>query len=216
MQRGIAIFDMDETLISSDFAWAEAPERLLHSMGIVPKEDLRSIFYNLGCTKLIVHLQNHYQLKWSENELFAMLSEYAAQDYSTKVTLKTGAADCVRKMRRAGYFTCLLTANSPALVDIIRFRFGDQLPMDAWFSTKLIGHPKSDSRIYDLVSGYFGMTPSDCILFDDARYATDAAHKAGIKVVRIIGRAMEPEDMHPYTCVQTLQDYSATYNEAQK
>lgn len=205
---------MDETLISSGFAWAEAPGRLLRSMGIVQEEDIAGMFYETGFTKLIAHLQGHYQLPFSETELFAKLSGYATEDYRDKVTVKAGAGECIGRMKREGYFTCLLTANNPDLVDIIRSRFKDTLPLDAWFSTKRLGYPKSDCRIYDLVSGYFGMTPVDCILFDDAQYAVEAAYRSGIKVIRIVDRASEQDGPYPYRCVRTLQEFVTISEEA--
>lgn len=206
MQRGIAIFDMDETLISSDFAWANTPEQLLYSLGITPEENLSALFHKGGFTKLISHLQNHYQLAFSAGEVFSRLGEFAREAYETLVTIKPGASAIIDQMRSEGYYTCILSANNPVLMNIVRSRFCEDLPLDAWFSTRELAYTKSEAKIYDLVSGYFGMNPYDCILFDDSESAVLTAHEAGIKAIRVMNGALEAEERYPYKCIQSLHD----------
>lgn len=181
----LVIFDMDETLISSLSIWAAAPARLLKVKEIPGGEELEELFHKEGLTKVIEHLKNHYGLSESEKEIFDELSALCEKSYADCTTLKEDASYCVFSLRKRGHRTCVLSANSQRLVDITRSVFSTSLPMDGWFSAKTLGVGKSDCHVYDLISGFFGLPISSCILVDDASYAVETAVKAGIKAIHI-------------------------------
>ncbi len=186
MKRKIAVFDMDETLISSDFTWALCGGRFLDRNGISYDQTLNSVFENEGVSAMITLLQNEYDIALSRVELFEALTEETLDDYRYRVTLKENASDVVRAFRDAGYFTCVLSANSPLVLEIVRERFLSELPMDAWFSTRNFPWSKGDAKVYDLISAFFGLQPQDCVLLDDAEYAIETADKINIPYIRML------------------------------
>lgn len=201
MKKRLAIFDMDETLISSDFAWALAPIRFLERMEIDSDPSLKNDFYEYGISKVIGILKSRYKIDLPDKEIFEALTEETLYDYRYNVTLKEFASETVDIFRDAGFFTCVLSANSPIVLDIVKNRFSDELKMDGWFSTKNMPYTKEDERAFDLIASYFGVNVSDCVLLDDAEYALSTAERLGVPFVRI-------ENNHGYNgCAQDKKAY---------
>lgn len=188
MKNKLAIFDMDETLVSSDFTWDLAAGRFLDRCGIEHDRSIDNAFSNHGVSYVISKLRNEYEINLEERDLFQALTEETLDDYNTNVSLKGFARETVSLFRDSGYFTCVLSANSPLVLNIIKNRFPTELEMDAWFSTRELPWSKGDSRVFDLVASYFGLQSKDCILIDDAEYAIASAEKIGMDYIRLVNK----------------------------
>ena len=177
---------MDETLISSDFIWAESPLRLLSSHSFQTDIDYGAMFYEEGLSAVVSSLKTQYFPDKDTSDIFSLLAAIVEDGYRREAFMKPGAFSFVEGIRKAGLFTAVLTANRPLLFSIIRDRF-PSLAVDRWFSAVDIGCGKGDCHVYDIIASYYGLTPDECVLFDDAEYALKGAHDAGLRTFRIAG-----------------------------
>ena len=185
MVRALAVFDMDETLINSDFIWLESAVSFMKEKGIPMDVDVENLFYEKGFGA-VVSLIRECIPSMSEEDVFSSLSVIAEEGYRTKATVKEGAFELIGKMRSLGYVPVILTANNPRLSKIIRERF--DFPVDRWFSTRELGIGKGDVHVYDLIASSYGLRAEDTVLFDDGEYALKAALDGGLKAIRVYSR----------------------------
>ncbi len=196
---------MDETLVSSDFVWAEAAEKLLSSRMIDNDTDYSAMFYSDGLSSVVSSLQSRFFQDYEKSDIFALLSSIAEKGYLEQVTLKTGAAAVIEKVRKLGCLTVILTANRKRLYSIIRNRF-PSLAVDKWFSAMDLELSKGDCHIYDIIALYFGLRPDECVLFDDSEYALLGARNAGLLSICVSNGEMESSPVADYT-IASLEDF---------
>lgn len=184
MEPKLAIFDMDETLVSSDFIWAECASLFLKERKIEDRTDYVAMYYSEGLTKVINTLREKHSLKESEKDMFRIFSELSLPGYREEAYLKPYAAEALASFKNKGYLTCILSANSAEILSVVRNRF-TSLVSDAWFSCKTIGSSKDEGKTYDTVCGFFGLEPKDAVLIDDADYACQGAYRMGLGVIQV-------------------------------
>ena len=195
---------MDETLVSSDFVWAKTPEKLLSSRFIDNDVDYAAMFYSEGLSSVVASLQSRFFQNHEKGDIFAFLSSIAEDGYRKIVTLKPGATAVIETVEKLGFLTVILTANRKSLYSIIRNRF--PIFVDKWFSTMDLGLGKGDCHIYDIIAGYFGLRPDECVLFDDSEYALLGAKKAGLLSICVSNGKMKSSSVADYT-IETLEDF---------
>lgn len=206
-KKGLALFDMDQTLVESDFAWAEAFSTYAGEIGFENPEEFYTQFFEKDFGYLIDRIIER-KPELDVSSIFVDVAALAEENYKNKVMLKSGAIELVSTMKEEGYLTAILTANNPKLSNVAKERFQDILGIDHWYSVQEMGVSKGDSYVYDLLSDMHGIDKDCFILFDDATYAVETAYNAGIKVVKIYNpRDSKEKEGFPYPLLESLEDF---------
>lgn len=207
MKKGLALFDMDQTLVESDFAWAEAFSRYAEGLGFENPEEFHDQFYEKDFDYLIKRIIDRYP-ELDIYKIFEGVTDFAEISYREQVELKSGAMELVETMRSAGYVTAILTANNPRLSDVAKERFQHILGIDHWYCVQALGMSKADSAIYDFLSLEHGIDRASFVLFDDSSYAVETAYNAGLKVVKIYNpRDSREREGFPYPLLDSLEEF---------
>ena len=112
-----AIFDLDGTLIDSMFIWDTIGEDYLKSFGIEPKENLAEVFKTFTLEQAAEYYHNHYNIKLSVKEIVEGINDMVAEIYRTKVVLKPGISDFLKRLQSLGVKMCVATVtDKPSVI----------------------------------------------------------------------------------------------------
>ena len=97
-----AIFDLDGTIIDSMFIWDTIGEEYLRSLGLVAKENLSEAFKTFTLNQAAEYYRRQYEIKLSIEEIVDGINNMVAEIYRTKVALKPGVRDFLKRLQMSG------------------------------------------------------------------------------------------------------------------
>lgn len=181
----VALFDMDGTLVDSMGVWEYAPAGALKKLGIEPDEEAFNVFREKGYSETAKYLVKKYSLEISDHEFMTLMDETVIPFYHNDVQLKEGALEYLQLLQDKGVRICLLSANNIELVNIIRERFELDKYIRDFISTSNFGNTKAEPEIFVKLAMLYGVKVTDCVLFEDSKYAIKTAKSVSMKTVGI-------------------------------
>ena len=97
MLKGV-IFDFDGTLFDSMFIWDTIGESYLRSLGKEPAGDLQRVLKPMSLLQSAEHLQAHYQLSLSVEEICAGINQMVEDFYFHTVQPKSGVIELLEEL----------------------------------------------------------------------------------------------------------------------
>ena len=180
-----AIFDLDGTIIDSMFIWDTIGEEYLRSLGMVPKENLAEVFKTFTLTQAAEYYRNHYGIKFSADEIVDDINNMVAEIYRTKVTLKTGVGDFLKRLQSAGVKMCVATITDRTIVEDTLKRLNVLEYFSEIFTCAEVGYNKETPEIYRQALNHLGTPKAETIVFEDALHAINTAKDDGFKVAAV-------------------------------
>jgi HAD superfamily hydrolase (TIGR01509 family) len=168
--RGIAavVFDMDGTLIDSDYDWPEIRRRLgVSGPSII--DDLNGL------------PESERAVRWAELEAIEARASHEAR-------LKQGVPELLALLAARRLPTALVTNNSDRNARALLARFG--LRFDVVL-TRDSGLWKPSGASLEEAARRLGVAPGRCLAVGDSRYDLDAAREAGCGVVCLLYQGAE-------------------------
>jgi beta-phosphoglucomutase len=172
-----AIFDLDGVIIDTAHYHYIAWKRLASEFGITltPVHNellkgvsrLRSLEIILSLGKIELPDQQKEQLAEKKNKWFV---EYIVRELLKvlkKKNIKVGLASSSK--------------NAPRVIELL----GIARDFDSIVDGTMITHTKPDPEIFLLAAHKLGITPADCIVFEDAEAGVEAALAAGMKCIGV-------------------------------
>ena len=200
-----AIFDLDGTLIDSMFIWDTLGEDYLKSMGIVPKENLAEIFKTFTLEQAAEYYRNHYGIRLSIQEIVAGINNMVAERYRTKVVLKTGIRDFLKRLQSAGVKMCVATITERPIVEDVLKNLSVREYFSEIFICPEVGCSKETPEIYRQALKHLGTKKAETVVFEDVLHALKTAKDDGFKVAAVYD---EHEPMQGE--VKEISDYYIT------
>ena len=180
-----AIFDLDGTIIDSMFIWDTIGEEYLRSLGMVPKENLAEVFKTFTLTQAAEYYRNHYGIKFSADEIVDDINNMVAEIYRTKVTLKTGVGDFLKRLQSAGVKMCIATITDRTIVEDTLKRLNVLEYFSEIFTCAEVGYNKETPEIYRQALNHLGTPKAETIVFEDALHAINTAKDDEFKVAAV-------------------------------
>ncbi len=180
-----AIFDLDGTLIDSMFIWDTLGEDYLKSLGIAPKENLAETFKTFTLTQAAEYYRNNYGIKLSIQEIVDGINNMVAETYRTKVALKPGVNDFLKRLQRSGVKMCVATVTDRAIVEDVLRRFKIYEYFSAIFTCAEVGCNKETPEIYRQALNHLGTQKAETVVFEDVLHAVKTAKYDGFKVAAV-------------------------------
>ena len=112
-----AIFDFDGTLVDSMFIWDTFGEDYIKSFGIEPKENLTETFKTFTLEQAAEYYRNNYDINLSVKEIVEGINNMVAEIYHTKVELKPGVRDFLKRLKSSGIKMCIATVTDRVVVE---------------------------------------------------------------------------------------------------
>ena len=179
------IFDLDGTLADSMWIWKEIDIRFLQSRGLPMPADLQRSIEGLSMAETAVYFRERFGLRDSVEELMGEWNEMAYRTYATEVRWKPGAEIFLETLREGGIRTGIATSNSPELVDAFLSAAGARGMFDCVVTANEVKRGKPAPDVYLEVKDRLGVSPEDCLVFEDILPGIEAGHNAGMKVCAV-------------------------------
>lgn len=180
-----AIFDLDGTLVDSMWIWEKIDIDYLKIRNIDMPEDLRDAISHLSFQETAKYFKNRFNLEDSLEEIMNEWYDMALYEYENNVPLKAGAKLFLDKLKKLGIKIGLATSNSLPLLEIALKKNGIYDYFDAITITGEVKRGKTFPDVYLLAAEKLGVSPDQCIVFEDILPAMKGAKAAGMKVVGV-------------------------------
>ncbi len=177
--------DLDGTLIDSNGVWLEVDHKFLAKRGLKVTPEY---CYTVGHSIAPVAAQftiDYYRLDEEPQAILAEWRDMARDAYAHTIPLKPGAKALLDKLKGEGRKMALLSSGIPELSMLAVKRLGLDVYLDGFFFAHDVGLEKRDPRVYTLAAEQFGVSPTDCVLLEDAPDNCAAAKSVGFTVVGV-------------------------------
>ena len=178
------IFDLDGTLIDSNRVWKDVDREFLARRGLpytrAYYEGVAHTIFPLAAkfTKEFCHLPE------SCEEIMAEWMELARDAYQS-VPLKPGVRAYLERCREAGHRMAVFTASVPEHCRTALARHGLEDRFERVLFAQDLGADKKSAAIFRQAAELLGVSPRECVFFDDSLSACKGAKAAGMTVVGV-------------------------------
>ena len=179
------IFDLDGTLIDSMWVWDQIDMEYLNEKNLDVPENLADEIGHLSFNQVAVYFKERFKLEDSLDEIKKRWSDMAYYHYSTDIKLKEGVVEFLQYLKKSNIKIGLATSNSHALLEIVLKNNNIYDYFDAITVTDEVSVGKHEPDVYLLAAKKLGVSPDECLVFEDIIQAIRGAKKARMKVVGV-------------------------------
>jgi HAD superfamily hydrolase (TIGR01509 family) len=180
-----AIFDLDGTLIDSMGIWGKIDIDFLKKRGLDTPLDLRDYIEHLSFIDTAKYFKDRFNLSETIEEIMDEWNGMAYNEYSNTITLKPGAREYLECLKAKGIKLALATSNSHVLLEAVLKNNGVFEYFESITTTIEVDKGKNHPDIYLLSAKKLGVSPTQCVVFEDILPAVMGAKAAEMKVVAI-------------------------------
>lgn len=184
MNYTAAIFDLDGTLINSNSVWAKIDRIILNKRGINCSEafihKIASMTYEEAAEEM-----HKLGVQETTEEIIAECNELAIKEYRYNIFLKDGVSEYLDYLKKNGVKIALATASPKTLYEPVLRNNHIYSYFDAFCTTADAGKSKDYPDIYLLAASELGVSPSECIVFEDVLKGIISAKNAGMTTVGV-------------------------------
>lgn len=179
------IFDMDGTLIDSMWVWNKIDINFLKKRNIACPSRLREKIEHLSFEEAAIYFKNRFNLKEDINDIMYEWNLMALEEYKSNIKLKHGARQFLQTLKSLGLKIGLATSNCELLLETVLKANSIYDCFDIITRTDEVSRGKQFPDVYLLTAKRLGISPKECIVFEDILPAVIGAKKAGMKVIGV-------------------------------
>lgn len=173
-----AIFDCDGTLVDSMDVWRELEADLAARVNVSLSRDEKDAIMAMTIPEVGEYFHNTYGLGDSAADVVQMINDFMMDFYTTKATLKPGAAEFVAGLYERGVPMCVASSTPTKLLVACMEHLGLAPYFQAIVSVDDVGMSKRDARVYDYCRKIMGTEKAGTWGFEDAIYAIHTLKEA--------------------------------------
>ncbi|MDD4368280.1 MAG: HAD family phosphatase [Oscillospiraceae bacterium] len=186
MNRHIALFDMDGTLIDSMRFWRGLSSEYLQTRGISAPADLIALTLKMRMPQVAAFIKAHYHFAESEAVILQSFFDLMRRHYATDVTVKPGVKAYLQKLQAQHCRLAVVTATPRDLATACLERLGLIADFSFLLSTFDIGVSKDHPDVYEIAARRLGAAQNqEAVVFEDAPHALTTAAAAGFYTVLV-------------------------------
>lgn len=186
-----AIFDLDGTLIDSLGVWGEIDVKFLAKRGLEVSPDYADKISAMRFEDAARYTKERYGFSDTVEEILREWNELALREYSNNIKLKPFALGYLRKLRENGYILAVATTLIELLYTPVLKNNGIYEFFDFICSTDDIEKSKEHPDIYHHAAKNLGVSPEECVVFEDVYPAIQSAKSAGMTVYAVYDKYSE-------------------------
>ena len=181
------IFDMDGVLIDSEPIHVDIERKLFDKLGISVSAEIHRSYLGTATEYMYRDLLSRFGLSASVSELLQFDDSFRC-DYFKQlkiVVLNDGVLNLIRAIKESGLRLGVATSSSPALASILLERCEISSLFDIIVTTSEAGKSKPYPDVYLLAARKIGVSPANCIVFEDSPNGLSAAKAAGMFCIAV-------------------------------
>jgi len=181
------IFDMDGVLVDSEPIHCKIEKKLFDKLGIVVDEAVHRSYMGASNEFMYSDLKSRFELQESVGELIEMDESFRCDYFKNLdvILLNEGVINLLSEIKSAGLKLAVATSSSPAIADILLNRCKITSWFDAVITASEAGKSKPAPDVYLLAAEKLGVSPANCIVFEDSPNGLSAAQSAGMHCVAV-------------------------------
>lgn len=179
------IFDMDGTLIDSIGVWAKVDVDYLKKLGYDLPSDLRRDIEGLSFPETAVYFKSRFSIQDSLEDIMKEWKSMVKEYYHHHIPLKEGVLSYLNKLKEQGIKLGIATSNSMDLAVAVLKHNGILDYFDEIVTTDEVPRDKSFPDVFLEASRRLGVSPENCLVFEDTYCAILGAKAAGMTVAGI-------------------------------
>lgn len=182
---------MDGLLVDSEPHWRAAERDVFGSVGLRLTDD--ECKQTTGMPILDVVNYWYAQRSWSvpdalgrsNQQLADAITENVHERIANLAEPMPGAVDAVEFFVRRGIPTAIASASPMSLIEVVVDRIGLRPLLTLWHSATLEARNKPAPDVYLGTARRLGVSPADCVAFEDSGNGLLSAHAAGMRTVAV-------------------------------
>lgn len=175
-----AIFDMDGTLVANSPVHIRAFEIFCARYDVTDWREKLANGFGMGNDDIMRLVMPEEVIR--EKGLAALADEKEAiyrEIYAPDIRPVEGQKELLERLRAAGIPCAVGSSGCKANVDFVLDSCAIRPYFDAAISGDMVSRCKPDPEIYLTAAAALGVSPADCVIFEDARAGFEAARRAG-------------------------------------
>lgn len=203
------IFDLDGTIIDSMYVWNKVDEDFLTQRGIPVtqkyKDDIKTMFFESAAKYTI----DTYGLQESVEQIIQIWLDMAHHEYEFNVKTKPYVLEYLKFLKQHNIKTGIATSSNPYLTEPVLKNNNISQYFDVVCYTSQVKKNKCFPDIYIYTAKKLGVSPCECIVFEDVLDGIYSAKKAGMRTVAVYDKTSENEiDIIKKTADKYIFDFS--------
>ena len=186
-----AIFDLDGTLVDSMGVWSKIDEEYLRSFGLEVPDNIQKEITHLTLTQTAQYFKIKFDIKDNISSIIDKWNSMAYYHYSNTISLKNGALNYLKELKKNNIKIALATSNSVPLLEAVLKSNGVFEYFDVIITSEEVKKSKENPDIYLLSAKKLNVDPKDCIVFEDIPQAVKGAKLAGMTVYAVYDKSSE-------------------------
>jgi HAD superfamily hydrolase (TIGR01509 family) len=181
------LFDMDGLLVDSEPLWTIAEIELAESLGGRWDDDIKAAIIGTRLDVAVPRILEWYDVDRGPAEIataMAFLLARMVELFHDRLPLMPGALALVDGVRALGVPTALVSSSYRVLVDAALDSL-DRARFDVTLAGDEVGHGKPSPEPYLTACEMLGVTPSRCVIVEDAMSGVESGEAAGAVVVAV-------------------------------
>lgn len=200
-----ALFDMDGTLVDNTPVHIRAFEIFCARYGVVDWQRKLSGAFGMGNDDILRLIMPDEVIR--EKGLQALADEKEAiyrEIYAPRIKPMDGLRELLEAFRTAGIRCAVGSSGCRANVDFVLEMCGISSYFEARISGDRVSRCKPDPEIYLTAAAALGVTPGECVVFEDAPAGIEAARRAGAGRIVALATTLPVEELLPEADVDYL------------
>lgn len=204
------IFDLDGTLIDSMWVWNTIDKNYFSNRNMDLPKNLKSQIEHLSFDETAAYFKNNFGILDTIEEIKNEWNNYAYVEYLNNVKLKPGVIEFLSLLKKSHIKIGLATSNSKSLLEVVLHANGIYHYFDSITLTDEVSRGKTFPDVYLLAAKKLGVSPTECIVFEDILPAIKGAKAAGMKVVGVYDDSSKEQEEE---IIDYADMYITEYNE---
>jgi HAD superfamily hydrolase (TIGR01509 family) len=186
------LWDMDGTLVDSEEYWLSSEQNLAQEFnGSWDAEDGLSLI-GMSLYESTKVMKAKMGLELDPEEIINRLTDDVVSQLEVSIPWRPGAQELLRELKKRGVKTALVTMSMKRMAESV----ANQIPFKAFdviVAGDMVTNGKPHPEPYLRAAELLGVSPKDCVAFEDSHTGLTSAEAAGTKAVGVTNIVPIPE-----------------------
>lgn len=180
-----AIFDLDGTVLDSNWVWEQIDIDFLGARGIEVPGDYMETIAHLGAHATAVYTIDRFGLNEKPEDLVSEWVDMAKEAYAKKIVCKPYAKEYIKQLYDKGVKLAVATSSDRDLFMATLEREGIIEYFSVIVTVDEVKRGKGFPDIYEEAARRLGEEPENCVVFEDILKGIEGAKAGNFKVVAV-------------------------------